>query len=133
MEPLSIDKQEQVTLIRSDLQERLMLEEKDFYIESIADAGIGSLSKMGTQDIDKLLRFFASSEASTEYQANVFAAVESYLPDYLVSYLANSDNDNDGVTFAEELRLGTNPSISDKPARSYNWEKVREVYSGIEL
>ncbi len=123
---------EQVAQIRSSLQERLNDDEKPFYIESIAEAGIGDVKKMGTQDIDKMLRFFASTEASVEYQENVFAAVEAYLPDYLVSYLANSDFDNDGVTFAEELRLGTNPSVPDRPVRSYV-PPIREMDGGIDL
>lgn len=130
--PIAYDR-DQVALIRSDLKDRLTPEEKTFYVGSIADAGITNISKAGTQDIDKLLQFFASNEASPEYQANVFAAIESYLPDYLVSYLANSDYDNDGVTFAEELRLGTNPSIPDSPARSYRFVPVREIDDGMEL
>lgn len=124
---------EQVALIRSALQDRLTPEETIFYIESIADAGTNDVRKMGMQDIDKILRFFASTEASPEYQANVFAAIESYLPDYLVSYFANSDFDNDGVTFAEELRLGTNPSVPDSPARSFYIAPVQEIDDGIDL
>lgn len=130
---LTQPQQEQVALIRSSLQDRLTPEETVFYIESIAEAGVSDLDKMQTQDMDKILRFFASTEASPEYQANVFAAIQSYLPDYLVSYLGNSDLDNDGVTFAEELRLGTNPTIPDRPARSSYVAPIREIDDGIDL
>ena len=125
---------ERVSRIRAELQDRLIPEEKVFYIESVAEAGISekNVDKLQTQDIDRLGRFFVSTKASTEYQANVFAAMISHMPDYLVSYLANSDYDNDGVTFAEELRLGTNPSIPDTPYRAYT-APVREVDNGMEL
>lgn len=122
-----MDKIRQVDIIRNDLKQRLDDEEKEFYIESIADCGIEDTNNINTQDIDRLLQFFASTEASIEYQANVFAAMEQYLPDYLVSYLANSDRDNDGVTFAEELRIGTNPSIADNNSYQHSFMRTRNI------
>ncbi|NJN07528.1 MAG: hypothetical protein HC815_05875 [Richelia sp. RM1_1_1] len=50
-----------------------------------------------------------------------------------MSYLTNSDYDNDGVTFAEELRLGTNPSIADNPVLSYSFVRDRGIDKGMEL
>lgn len=117
---MNMNSSNQVAAIRSDLKKILDDDDKNFYIESIAESGIGDIENLTTQDMDKLLQFFASTEASTEYQANVFAAIESHLPNYLVAYIANSDRDNDGVTFASELQLGTNPSIADSPARKYS-------------
>lgn len=132
-----MDRNKQVDIIRNDLKQRLDDNEKDFYIESIADCGIDDTSNIDTQDIDKLLQFFASTEASIEYQANVFAAMEQYLPDYLVSYLANSDRDNDGLTFAEELKIGTNPSIADNPSHQHSFMRTKNIENtyddGIEL
>lgn len=127
----------QVARVRDSLKELLAPEDKDFYLNSIADSGINetNVNKLHTEDIDNLLLYLDSIEASPEYCAKVFAAIESHLPDYLVSHFANSDKDNDGVTLAEELRLGTNPNVPDNPNpyRSYSMQRSQQVDNGIDL
>ncbi|NJN07527.1 MAG: hypothetical protein HC815_05870 [Richelia sp. RM1_1_1] len=54
---MKIESNNQVAVILSNLKERLDSEQKDFYIESIADAGIKVEGNIGTKDIDRLLRF----------------------------------------------------------------------------
>lgn len=125
----------QVARIRDSLKELLAPEDKAFYLDSIADSGINekNVAKLQTEDIDNLLLYLDSIEATPEYYAKVFATIESHLPDYLVSHFANSDKDNDGVTLAEELRLGTNPSVADNPYRSYAIQRSEQIDNGIDL
>ncbi|BAZ18337.1 hypothetical protein NIES4071_102220 (plasmid) [Calothrix sp. NIES-4071] len=125
----------QVALVRESLKELLAPEDKAFYLDSIADSGINeeNVDKLKTGDIDNLLLYLNSIEATPEYYAKVFAAIESHLPDYLVSHFANSDKDNDGVTLAEELRLGTNPSVADNHYRSYAIQRSQQIDNGIDL
>ncbi|BDA76053.1 hypothetical protein CAL7716_102190 (plasmid) [Calothrix sp. PCC 7716] len=127
---------EQVVRVRESLKQVLVPEDKAFYLESIADAGIDekNVDNLQTEDIDDLLKYLDSIEATPEYYAKVFSAIETHLPDYLVSYFANSDQDNDGVTLAEELRLGTNPSVPDSPYRSKNTQQVSpQIDNGLDL
>lgn len=125
----------QVARVRGSLKELLAPEDKAFYLDSIADSGIDkkNVDKLQTEDIDNLLVYLDSIGATPEYYAKIFAAIESHLPDYLVSHFANSDQDNDGVTLAEELRLGTNPSVPDNPYRSYTMQHSPQIDNGIDL
>lgn len=103
----SIQKQQVELIIQQARKENFTDTEKAIYDDFILEAGVRDPGKMTEATADALIRYLNGCDASNEFVANIVNRLAQVAPAHIMTKILLSDNDGDGVSLYEELKLGT--------------------------
>ncbi|MEI2578053.1 hypothetical protein [Scytonema sp. PRP1] len=104
-------------IIERAKQENFNENEIALYNDFFAEGGIKNPAKMTEQDATNFVNFLDSCDASNEFVAMALNRLAQIAPASVIAQVLESDADGDGLTLAEELKLGTKATQYDTPAQ----------------
>jgi hypothetical protein len=104
-------------IIERAKQEKFNENEIALYNDFFAEGGIKNPAKMTEQDVTNFVNFLDSCDASNEFVAMALTRLAQIAPASVIAQVLESDADGDGLTLAEELKLGTKATQYDTPAQ----------------
>ena len=114
---MNFEQTSQVNLIiERAKQEKFNDNEIALYDDFLIEGGIKNPAKMTEQDATNFVNFLDSCDASNEFVAMALTRLAQIAPQSAMARILESDSDGDGLTLAEELKLGTKATEFDTPA-----------------
>lgn len=104
-------------IIERAKQEKFNENEIALYNDFFVEGGIKNPAKMTEQDATNFVNFLDSCDASNEFVAMALNRLAQIAPTGVIAQVLESDADGDGLTLAEELKLGTKATHYDTPAQ----------------
>lgn len=104
-------------IIEQAKQEKFNDNEIALYNDFFAEGGIKNPAKMTEQDATNFVKFLDSCDASNEFVVMALTRLAQIAPADVIARVLESDADGDGLTLAEELKLGTKATQYDTPAQ----------------
>jgi hypothetical protein len=125
-------------IIERAKQENFNENEIALYNDFFAEGGIKNPAKMTEQDVTNFVNFLDSCDASNEFVAMALTKLAQIAPASMIAQVLESDADGDGLTLAEELKLGTkateyNTSAEIAAARQQQYQAFPSKNSDFEL
>jgi len=125
-------------IIERAKQENFNENEIALYYDFFAEGGIKNPAKMTEQDVTNFVNFLDSCDASNEFVAMALTRLAQIAPASVIAQVLESDADGDGLTLAEELKLGTkateyNTSAEIAAARQQQYQAFPSKNSDFEL
>ncbi|MDM9383539.1 hypothetical protein QUB80_22895 [Chlorogloeopsis sp. ULAP01] len=125
-------------LIEWAKEEKFNDNEITVYDDFFAEGGIENPGKMTEQDAINFIKFLDRCDASNEFIASALTRLAQLAPASVVSQILESDVDGDGLTLAQELKLGTkateyNTSAQIAAARQQQYQAFPSRDSDFEL
>ncbi|MFQ4143296.1 hypothetical protein [Chlorogloeopsis sp. ULAP02] len=104
-------------LIERAKEEKFNDNEITVYDDFFAEGDINNPAKMTEQDTINFIKFLNRCDASNEFVASALTRLTQVAPASVVSQILESDVDGDGLTLAQELKLGTKANEYNTSAR----------------
>jgi hypothetical protein len=125
-------------IIERAKQENFNENEIALYNDFFSEGGIKNPAKMTEQDVTNFVNFLDSCDASNEFVAMALTRLAQIAPASVIAQVLESDADGDGLTLAEELKLGTkateyNTSAEIAAARQQQYQAFPSKNSDFEL